>query len=226
MKKNILTENQKERIELLNEIYRRKSLFPRAYNSWRKELKIRVSKNGLLNTKAKIAFVSLVTEILLLPIGLLVAFIFAEVKQNEYVIEYRKITKRNPKGYLIPEIILIASCILGIFATSEYTNGSKVQRALNSKIQELDDLSPDIPGIYLDFSRPINEILGLDINSKTNRVIKEKYSSYPSTPTSIVTSIIEPEITTIYIEYDNIVSPDYEVTPSYGIGGEMREIKQ
>lgn len=205
-----------------------KKIYPKAYSEWRKSIR------AYINTKFKDEYKALILvtlfEVAMLPIGLIVAFMYSEFQNHDYASKYKKITGFYPSGYMVPEVMMVVCVLLlGVMVYDYETNG-KVQNTANGFVQALDELSPDEPGIVIAPVRVITDPLGIDYKSFSPRTTNPETIRIASDPDYKPTNKTETVTTTTTIEYDNydnIVTSEPEVTTmEYGIGEDIREVVQ
>lgn len=198
-----------------------KKIYPKAYSEWRKS--IRAYINSKFKDEYKALILVALFEVSMLPIGLIVAFMYSEFQNHDYASKYKKITGFYPSGYMIPEMMMVVCVLLlGVMVYDYETNG-KVQNTTNGFVQALDELSPDEPGIVVAPVRVITDPLGIDYKSFSPRTTNPEKIRIATDPD------YKPATTTVTttIEYDNIVTSEPEVTTTeFGIGEDIREVIQ
>lgn len=219
-KEKIITPEMEKQIK---EIKMDKKIYPKAYSEWRRSIRSYIKDK--FKDVYKVLILVTLFEVAMLPIGLIVAFLYSEFQNHDYASKYKKITGFYPSGYMIPEVMMVACIlILGVMVYDYETNG-KVQNTTNNFVQALDDLSPEEPGIVLDPIRVITDPLGIDYKSFSVHTTNENIRDATNQDYTSVPKVTETTINTD-VEYDNIVTSESEAdtTTEFGFGEGLREV--
>ena len=214
------TELTKEQMEQIKELKVEKKLLPKAYKEWKTNIKVSIKNIKMDEWKSLV--LSLLFEVVIMPLNIVIAFLYAEFQKHGYARKYRKITGKYPSGYMIPDIMMVLSiAILGVLLVDYSTNG-KLQKVNSNAVEYMDNITPDETGIVVDPFRIITDKIGYTAyreygEPKIVNTIRDVSDGSINTPYPCVTT------TTEEVEYDNIVTA---VSEEYGKGETLREVVQ
>lgn len=217
MKKN--TEFTKEQMEQIKALKVEKKILPKAYKEWKTNVKSSIKNLKMDEWKSLV--LSVLFEIAMMPLNIVIAFLYAEFQKHDYARKYRKIAGKYPSGYMIPDIMMVLSiAILGVLLVDYSTNG-KLQKANENAVQYMNNITPDETGIVVDPFRIITDKIGYTAyreygEPKVVNPIRNVNDGGINTPYT-------PIVTTAEVEYDNIVTA---VSEEYGKGEALREVVQ